>query len=100
VTKGAPLSIAHRRAAAGGEFILSQDGAQVGELGYEITGAQLTIRHTGVDPSMRGRGAARELLDAAVAFAREQGYKVVPRCSYARVVFARSPAEFADVLAG
>jgi predicted GNAT family acetyltransferase len=93
------LDIRHQPAAGGGEFVLERDGMRVGELTYTVVGAQMTIRHTGVDPKLRGRGAARELLDAAVAFAREQRFSVVPRCSYARVVFARSPAEFADVIA-
>ena len=94
----AATSIRQVPGAAGGEFVLELDGRRVGELAYTIDGRRLAIRHTGVDPSLRGHGEARELLDAAIAFARAQGYKVVPRCSYASMVFARSPAEFADVL--
>jgi len=93
------LSIRHQPAAEGGEFVLSKEAERVGELTYTLAGSVLTIRHTGVDPSLRGHGAARQLLDAAIAFARAQGYKVAPRCSYASAVFERSPAEFADVLA-
>lgn len=91
-------SVRHERSDHRGEFVLEQDGERVGELGYTITGSQLTIRHTEVNPRLRGRGAARQLLDAAIAFAREQRLMVVPRCSYASAVFARSPAEFADVI--
>ena len=93
-----PLPIRHVAEADRGEFVLEQDGERFGELGYTITGSQLTIRHTEVNPRLRGRGAARQLLDAAIAFAREQRLMVVPRCSYASAVFARSPAEFADVI--
>ena len=95
---GAPV-LRHAPAAEGGEFVLEQDGRRVGELTYDLAGKRLVIRHTGVEPSLRGHGAARQLLDAAIAFARAQDYKVIPRCSYASVVFARTPAAFADILA-
>ena len=93
---GAP-TLRHVADAAGGEFVLEQDGRRVGELSYTLGGGRMVIRHTGVDVPLRGGGAARRLLDAAVAHARERNIKIVPRCSYAEVVLGRS-AEFADVL--
>ena len=93
------LDIRHERAAAGGEFILERGGERVGELVYSLAGRHMTIRHTGVDPAVRGRGVARKLVDAAVQFAREEHLKLASRCSYASAVFARSPQAFADVLA-
>src|SRR5262249_42107022 len=94
------LSIRHEHAAGGGEFVLERDGERIGELAYSRTGSSMTIRHTGVDPAVRGRGAARKLLDAAVQFARDEHLKVASRCSYASAVFARSRADFADILDG
>ena len=44
-----------------------------------------------------GRGVARALLDAAVAFARENGYKIRPVCPYAEKVLNRD-SSFSDVL--
>jgi predicted GNAT family acetyltransferase len=93
------LTIRHERNAAGGEFILQRGGERVGELVYSLSGRQMTIRHTGVDPAVRGRGVARKLVDAAVRFAREEHLKLASRCSYASAVFARSRQAFADVLA-
>ncbi len=80
-------------------FTLQRAGRQVGELTYTLSGSRLTIRHTGVDPALRGRGAARKLVDAAVQFARAENLKLASRCSYASALFARSRGEFADVLA-
>jgi len=93
------LTIRHERNAAGGEFILQRGSVRVGELVYSLTGKHMTIRHTGVDPAVRGRGVARKLVDAAAQFAREEHLKLASRCSYASAVFARSRSTFADVLA-
>jgi len=100
VADAAPApSIRHVPGEAGGDFLLERDGKRVGELTYAASGGRMVIHHTGVDPSLRGSGAARRLLDAAVAHARAGGLKVIPRCSYAAAVFARTP-EWADLLAG
>ena len=46
---------------------------------------------------MRGRGIASSLMQALVKYAREQGYHVVPSCSYAADWFDRH-AEESDVI--
>jgi predicted GNAT family acetyltransferase len=45
-----------------------------------------------VAPELRGTGLGRQLVEKAVAFAREAQLRVVPICSYARAVIARDPA--------
>ena len=47
---------------------------------------------------MRGQGVAQVLVEALVADAREQGFKIVPQCSYVEAQFRRHP-EWADLLA-
>ena len=54
--------------------------------------------HTFVPPELRGQGLARQLVEALVADAREQGFKIVPQCSYVEAQFRRHP-EWADLLA-
>jgi uncharacterized protein len=54
--------------------------------------------HTFVPDSLRGRGIAGVLVDRLVADARQQGFRIVPRCSYVDAAFRRHP-EWADVLA-
>lgn len=45
---------------------------------------RLVIDHTLTDPSLRGQGVARELVNAVVAYARENGFKLLATCPYAR----------------
>jgi predicted GNAT family acetyltransferase len=82
-------------------------GAYRAELPGEERAAELTWRargdvrvanHTFVPPELRGRGIAQQLVEALVADAREQGFTIVPQCSYVDAQFRRHP-EWADVLA-
>jgi hypothetical protein len=82
-----------------GAFIMERDGRQLGELTYTVAGNRMTIRHTEVDIALRGTGAARKLVDAAVQWARAENLKIASRCDYASAVFAKTPATYADVLA-
>jgi uncharacterized protein len=72
------------------------------ELDYTLTpGAGpdiMTITHTGVPAEVGGRGIAAALVEAALNAAREEGWKVVPACSYAAVWMQRHPA-YRDLLA-
>jgi uncharacterized protein len=83
----------------GGEFIVKEEGERLGELTYRLAGdSRMTIDHTGVDPSLRGKGVGRDLVVKAVEFARENDLKIMPVCPYARKIMEESD-EFADVLA-
>lgn len=63
---------------------------------YRIDGADLVLTHTFVPPELRGRGLAEQVVRAALEFAREKKYRVVPQCSYVGVFLRRHP-EFADL---
>jgi predicted GNAT family acetyltransferase len=58
----------------------------------------LTIDHTGVPPEYEGRGIAARLVNKAITDAREQGFRIVPVCSYVVAQFRRHP-EWADLRA-
>jgi predicted GNAT family acetyltransferase len=73
-----------------GRFVLRVDGAEA-ELVYERRGDVLDITHTYTPPALRGREIAARLTEAAFAFARENGLRVVPTCSYAAEWAARHP---------
>ena len=68
------------------------------ELTWRARGRLRIADHTFVPPAMRGQGVAQVLVEALVADAREQGFKIVPQCSYVAAQFRRHP-EWADLLA-
>lgn len=67
------------------------------ELVYVTRGAHLiSADHTFAPPALRGTGAAFALVQAMVDDARENGFKVIPRCSYV-VAQAEKHPDWADV---
>lgn len=79
-----------------GSFSIQRDGRRVAELTYRLQGSDALIDHTFVDPSARGGTLARDLIEAAVQWARAENRKIVAVCPYVRSVFAKTPA-YADV---
>lgn len=73
-----------------GRFVARVDGLEA-ELVYERRGDLLDVQHTYTPPALRGRDIAAHLTEAAFAFAREQGLRIVPTCSYTRRYLARHP---------
>ena len=55
--------------------------------------------HTEVPPELRGQGVAGQLAKAAFDHAVENGWKVVPACSYIEVYLRRHP-EYSGIIAG
>lgn len=54
--------------------------------------------HTIVPPVIGGRGVAAKLVEALVADAREQGFRIVPACSFVEAMFRRHK-DWADLRA-
>ena len=67
-------------------------------LDYRLSDGVMAITHTEVPHAIGGRGLAGHLVQAAFDRAREEGWKVVPACSYAQVWVERHRA-YADLLA-
>jgi len=92
-------SILHAEHGSRGAFFVERQGRRIAELTYGHAGAGVVnIDHTEVDASLRGQGVARQLLDAAVRWARETHTHLTATCSYAAAQFRRD-SSLADVLA-
>jgi len=65
---------------------------------YRLNDGVLALTHTEVPRAAQGRGVAAALVDAALAWARQQGWRVRPVCSYVAVHMRRHP-ETHDLLA-
>jgi len=93
------LPVEHKEQGNRGMFFILRDGERVAEMTYSRSApSRATIDHTEVDPSLRGGGVARRLLDAAVAWARANDIKFSSTCSYASAQFVRDRS-IRDVLA-
>jgi predicted GNAT family acetyltransferase len=80
------------------EFVLRVDGKRLGSLEFTRPDAKiLRIEYVEVAPELRGTGLGRKLVQAAVDWAKETDQKVVPICSYARMVIQRDPAMSAQL---
>ena len=90
-----PLSIQHRPELQTFEAIV--DGHRC-VADYRLSGGIMRMTHTFVHPSLEGRGIAAQLVQAALQWAREQGCKVDPVCSYVRIYMRRHP-EWLDLQA-
>lgn len=83
---------------AKGAFFIENEGSRLAEMTLSFAGETLVIiDHTDVDDRLRGTGAGKSLVGAAVAWARENGKKFIPLCPFAKSVFDKNP-EWADVL--
>lgn len=80
-------------------FFYVKEGEEIlAKMVYVWAGSdRIIIEHTEVDERLRGKGAGRQMVDAAVRFARERNVKIVPLCPFARSVFNKVPT-YSDVL--
>ena len=72
---------------------------QLATCDYRRQGEVLVLHHTEVPPALQGRGVAAELVRSALDFARDQGLRVRPNCSYVASYMRRHP-ETLDLLEG
>lgn len=63
----------------------------IGRLTWVQRGGARVAEHTLVPPEIGGRGVAGKLVEALVADARDQGFKIEPTCSYVAAQFRRHP---------
>jgi len=64
---------------------------ELSKLDYLQNGNNFVITHVGVHPSLRGQGVAGKIVEAGIAYARENSFRVVPMCSYAAAYIRRHP---------
>lgn len=73
-------------------FEIALPGGAVAFADYHLDGDSIVFPHTVTPPAFRGQGLAARIAEAALAYAREQGLKVRPHCSFFRDYIAARPA--------
>ena len=111
--------IRHTETNESGRFTAWVDGTQAGEMSYlrqkttpkdaaasmdtmakpakETAADTMVINHTRTFAGFEGQGIARQMVMAAVEFARSNNRKITPVCSYAAAVLTRTD-EYKDIL--
>ncbi|WP_185140487.1 GNAT family N-acetyltransferase [Chryseobacterium sp. 6424] len=93
------IDIKHLNHGQKGSFDLYYEGTKAGNMTYTSAGKdKIIIDHTEVSPEYGGKGLAKELVFAGAAYARENGKKIIPLCTYAKSTFEKH-RELHDVLA-
>ena len=80
-----------------GGFTVQGDAGQWGKMEIAIEGNHLIIYHTEVTKAAEGKGFAKQLLDAMVAYARQHKLKVIALCPYTHAQFTKHPELYNDI---
>jgi predicted GNAT family acetyltransferase len=62
------------------EFLLPDDGAQVGLIEYRLSDRWIALLHTEVNPEFRGHGLGPRIVGMAFDDVRRRGLKIIPKC--------------------
>ncbi|HZG99840.1 MAG TPA: GNAT family N-acetyltransferase [Flavisolibacter sp.] len=94
------MLVQHKRTEKRGMFFIpGEDDEMIAELVYSFQEPDtLLLEHTEVDEELRGQKVGFDLVQAAVEYARQNQYKLIPLCSFAKAVMDRKQ-DFNDVRA-
>lgn len=81
-----------------GFFTATENGKKAGVMTYSWAGKKkFIIDHTEVEPEYNGKGVGKQLVNAAVDFARKENKKITPVCTFAKAMFDKNE-DWNDVL--
>lgn len=92
------MEIHHDQTATKGIFYIGEKNKPMADMTYSKAGVDtIIIDHTEVSDALKGKGAGKQLVTAAVDYARQNKIKIIPLCPFAKSVFEKMK-EFQDVL--
>lgn len=92
------MDIKHQEFEQNGTFLAMSEETEAGRMTYSWRNRdRIVINHTEVQTQFQGKNIGKQLVMAAVDFAREKNIKIVPQCSFARGVFDKDQS-IKDVL--
>ena len=80
-----------------GAFFMNDGDQRVAEMVFSIAGDNLTVYHTEVSETLKGKGVSGQLLEKMVNYARAHSLKVIPLCPYVNVQFKRHAEQYKDI---
>ena len=92
------MDIKREQTANKGAFFVEENGKRLAEMTFSKAGdSRIIIDHTEVSDVLKGKGVGKQLVSAAVDYARKNNIKIIPLCPFAKSVFDKVK-EFQDVL--
>ena len=77
----------------------NENGELIAEVTFDYKNDDIiNIEHTYVNPELRGKGIAGELIKTVLNYAREKGLKVTASCSYANLWIKKNINEYRDTV--
>lgn len=84
------IKIEHNKEDEKGRFVMYENDVEAGELIFSmIKPNKMSLDHTEVQKEFGGKGYAHQLVMESVRYARENDFKVIPVCNYAKKVFTK-----------
>jgi len=81
-----------------GYFAAVENETEAGRMTYTWVGdTKFIIDHTEVNPAFNGKGVGKQMVVAAVEYARENQLKIIPLCPFAKATFDKN-TDLQDVL--
>jgi predicted GNAT family acetyltransferase len=65
---------------------------------YKLSGQTLILIHTEVPPALEGKGVGKAIVEKALQYAKDNGYKIVPLCPFVNTYIKRHK-EWSDIVA-
>ena len=72
---------------------------KIAELDYRLRDGVISFTHTGVPQELGGQGIGSHIVRAGLDYARKQGFKVIPVCSFVDAYIRRHSDEYGDLVA-
>ena len=69
----------------------SKEDGETAILDYLVSGNRIALTHTRVPEAIEHRGIGTDLVETAIAYAREHHLKIDPQCAFAAKYFAEHP---------
>jgi predicted GNAT family acetyltransferase len=92
------LEIKIDQSSSKGSFYVEENNQRLAEMTFSKAGNNvIIIDHTEVSDALRGKNVGKQLVAAAVEYARKNNIKIIPLCPFAKSVFEHVK-EYADVL--
>ena len=80
--------------------LVDENGKEVGKVMVYVEYGIVTLNHTQLDPCLKGTGLGIRLIDDAVAYTKENNFKINALCPYAKKMLERNKERYGeDILA-